>query len=100
VDEPAPLRQMIMNRAGRGCADLPRSGRVRPGPLARDHRTHLVALVRIGAHFGNGHVVEGPQAQRREPPYPVEDEVARSCLPWLARSAEAGRRCAAVLNSY
>ncbi|GAA4263698.1 hypothetical protein [Dactylosporangium darangshiense] len=24
---------------------------------------------------------------------------ARSCLPWLARSAEAGRRCAAVLNA-
>lgn len=36
--------------------------RVRPGPLASRERTHLVALVRAGARFERGHLVERHEA--------------------------------------
>jgi transposase-like protein len=35
---------------------------VRPGPLAGRELTHLVALVRAGAHFERGYLVERPEA--------------------------------------
>jgi hypothetical protein len=63
-DGPAPDQGHQRARlAGGGPGDGVQADQVLTGPLARGQRAHLVALVRAGAVFVNGKLVERPEEQ-------------------------------------